>query len=70
MGCTCSTDGEGEREREINTIFWLENMKGRDHSEDLCVDGKITLKWILGKLCEKVWTGFIWHGIVTTDGLL
>jgi hypothetical protein len=28
--------------------FWLENLKGRDHSEDLGVDGKI-LEWILGK---------------------
>jgi hypothetical protein len=26
----------------------LENLKGRDHSEDLGVDGKIILEWILG----------------------
>jgi hypothetical protein len=25
------------------------NLKGRDHSEDLHVDGKIILEWILGK---------------------
>jgi hypothetical protein len=24
---------------EMNTLFWLENLKGRDHSEDLGVDG-------------------------------
>jgi hypothetical protein len=24
-------------------IFWLENLKGRDHSEDIGVDGKIIL---------------------------
>jgi hypothetical protein len=30
------------------TIFWLENLKGIDHLEDLGVDKKITLKWILG----------------------
>jgi hypothetical protein len=30
-----------EREGEIRTKFWLENLKGRDHSEDLGVDGKI-----------------------------
>jgi hypothetical protein len=26
-----------------------ENLKGRDHSEDLGVSGKIILEWILGK---------------------
>jgi hypothetical protein len=25
----------------------LENLKGRDHSEDLGVDGRIILEWIL-----------------------
>jgi hypothetical protein len=35
---------------------WSENVKGRDYSEDLDVDGK-TLEWILGKYGEKVWTG-------------
>jgi len=29
--------------------FWLENMKRRDHSEDLCLDGRIILEWILKK---------------------
>jgi hypothetical protein len=32
-----------------NTIFCLENLKGRDHSEDLGVDGKVILELILGK---------------------
>jgi hypothetical protein len=27
----------------------LENLKGRDHSENLGVDRKIILEWILGK---------------------
>jgi hypothetical protein len=35
-------------------VFWLENLKGRDHSEDLGVDGKIILEWILGKWVGKV----------------
>jgi hypothetical protein len=34
----------------------LENLKGRDHLEDLSVDGKITLEWILEKEGGKVWT--------------
>jgi hypothetical protein len=29
---------------EMGTVFWLENLKGRDHLEDLGVDGKIMLK--------------------------
>jgi hypothetical protein len=28
-----------------------------DHSEDIEVDGKITLEWMLGKYCWKMWTG-------------
>jgi hypothetical protein len=31
----------------MNTIFWVGNLKGRGHLEDLDIDGKI----ILGKLC-------------------
>jgi len=27
----------------------MENRKGRDHSEDIGVDGRIILEWILGK---------------------
>jgi hypothetical protein len=27
----------------VDTIFYLENLKGRDHSEDLGVDGRIIL---------------------------
>jgi hypothetical protein len=34
---------------EVDAIFWLENLKGRDHSEDLGVDGRIMLELILGK---------------------
>jgi hypothetical protein len=29
--------------------FSSENLKGRDHSEDLAVDGKIILEMVLGK---------------------
>jgi len=33
----------------MHTVLWLENLKGRDHSEDLGVDGKIILKWFVRK---------------------
>jgi len=32
--------------REMYTKFWLENLKGRDHSEYLGVGGRIILDWI------------------------
>jgi hypothetical protein len=34
---------------EMYTIFWLEDLKGRVQSEDIGVDGRIILEWILGK---------------------
>jgi hypothetical protein len=35
--------------RDVHTIFWLENLKGNDHSQDLGVDGKMIFEKILGK---------------------
>jgi len=29
---------------ESHTKFWSEDLKGRDHSEDLCVDGSKILE--------------------------
>jgi len=46
------------------------NLKVRDHSEDLCVDRRIILQWILRKWVGKVWTGFIWVMIGTGGWLL
>jgi len=41
-----------------------------DHLEELDVDGKIILEWILGKQNVIVWTGFIWIRIGTSGGIL
>jgi len=35
------------------------NLKGRDHSQDVGVDGSIVLEFILGKYGGKVWNGYI-----------
>jgi len=31
----------------MRTIFWLENLKEKDQSEDLGVDGRKVQEWIL-----------------------
>jgi hypothetical protein len=36
-------------------MVWLETLVGRDISEDLGVDGKIILEYILRKYGSKVW---------------
>jgi hypothetical protein len=35
-------------------------MNGREHFEDICVSGRIVLKWNLKKCGVIIWTGFIW----------
>jgi hypothetical protein len=50
-------------------MFWLENLKGSDHLEDLGVDEKIILECILGKQGGRVWTGCIWLRIGTSGRL-
>jgi hypothetical protein len=43
----------------MHARFWLENLKGKNHSETLDVDGKIILEPILEKLGGKTWNGFV-----------
>jgi hypothetical protein len=51
MGNLCGTLEQGE----VCTGCWFGNLRERDHSEDIGIDGKVILKWILN-----------WMG---TDGL-
>jgi hypothetical protein len=53
----------------MRTVFRLENLKERDHLEDLGLDGKI-LEWILGKYGGKLWIVFIWLRGGISDGPL
>jgi len=53
----------------MHTKFLSENLKGRDHFEDLGMDGKITLQWVLGKQSGKIWNRFIWLRIGTNGGV-
>jgi len=45
MGGACGTHRRGE----MHTKFRSESLKGRDHSQDLGIDGKVILEWILGE---------------------
>jgi hypothetical protein len=37
----------GRDEKCVQNSGW--NLKGRDHAEDLSIDGRIILEWIIGK---------------------
>jgi hypothetical protein len=54
---------------EMRTKLWLESLKGRDHSEDLGVDGRIILNCILVTF-GRGGIGFFWLIIVTGGGRL
>jgi hypothetical protein len=38
--------GHITRMEDMQTTFYLENLKGRGHFEDICVDGWIILKCV------------------------
>jgi len=47
------------RRREINVRVRLEYLKKRDHLEDLSIEQRIILEWILKKWDEMAWTSLI-----------
>jgi hypothetical protein len=65
-GRACSTHG---RDKNAYRIF-IGNLKGREFSEDLGVDGRVILEWMLGKYGGKMWTGCMWLRAGTSGGLL
>jgi hypothetical protein len=61
MGRTCGTHGKR---------FWWGDLMERNNLEDLGVDERIILKWILKKSDGESWTGLLWLKIGTGDRLL
>jgi hypothetical protein len=57
MGGAYSKHGRNEK---CIKHFGSETCRERDHSEDLCIDKKIILEWILGKYGVGMWSGCIW----------
>jgi hypothetical protein len=56
----------------LGQILWNDLSKGklgRDNLRDLGRDGRVILKWFLGKQIEKVWMGLIWLRTETCGGL-
>jgi hypothetical protein len=51
-------------------IYFSRKPERRQHLEDLGVDGRIILEWILGKLGGMVWTEFILVRIGISGGHL
>ena len=66
IGGACSTYGG----QEVHTEIWWRDLKERDRSEDVGVDGRVILKWTFKKSDGEAWTGLIWLRIRTVGGHL
>jgi uncharacterized protein YjcR len=48
--------GHACRKRKIHIECWSDSMKERDHLEDLGIDVRTILKWVLKKKDGRAWT--------------
>ena len=54
---------------EVHTGFWWEDLRQREHLEDLDVDGRIILKRVIKKWDGESMTGLIWLTGTVCGGL-
>ena len=54
----------------MRRMFWSKNLKEKDLLEELGLDGRGILRWILNKRDVRVSTGRTWFGIWTRYRLL
>jgi hypothetical protein len=66
IGGACGTYG---RQKGAYRVL-VGRLEGKNHLEDLGIDGRIMLKWIFNKWDREAWTGLIWLRIGTGGGLL
>jgi hypothetical protein len=67
MGNSCSMYGGDEN---LPTRFWRGDLRERQNFEDLNVEGRIILKYIIKKWDEEAWTGLLGVRIGTGGGLM
>jgi len=56
------------RDEKCIQNYGRQNLKVRDHSDDLGVDGRTILERILGKWSGRMLNGCIWHSKKTGGG--
>jgi hypothetical protein len=64
VGGPCGTHRRGEK-----LVHGLgESPKEGDHLQHRCVDGRVGLEGMSGRLARRMWSGFTWLRVWTSGG--